>query len=244
MEKPNRFKALFQSGIIVSCQAHKGEPLYRPEGGIMALMALAAQQAGAIGIRANDIMDCSQIAETVKIPVLGIFKAHYPDSSVYITPTMTEVDGLLSIKGIHAIAVEMTDNVRPFGQTNVDFLAQIRAKYPDVAIMADISTLKEGITAWKLGVDCVATTLYGNKAYDADKPKPNIELVKQLADAVDIPVVCEGGVYLEQHVIDIFKAGAYCCVIGGAITRPKEITTRYIKAYQTLKINQTKGSSL
>ena len=233
MNDENRFKKIFQPGIIVSCQAHKGEPLYREEGGVMSLMALAAQQAGAVGIRANDILDCTQISESVSIAVLGIFKKHYPDSDHYITPTMVEVDALMSIKGMKAIAVSMTDIIRPSGLTNEMFIQQIREKYPDVAIMADIANVDEGIKAWKLGVDCVATTLYGHLPHETNKP--NIDLVRQLFDAVDIPVVCEGGIYLEQHVTDIFKAGAYCCVIGGSITRPKEIASRFIKAYQNAR---------
>ncbi len=233
--QPNRFRSVFKPGIIVSCQAQKGEPMYRIEGGIMSLMALAAQQAGAIGIRANTVIDCLQISETVSIPVLGIYKNHYPDSPIYITATMSEVDALMSIKGMKAIAVELTDAKRPFGQSHEDFIHQIRSKYPDVAIMADIATYEEGIHAWKLGVDCVATTMYGYTTYDPNTPKPNIELVRHLVKAIDVPVVCEGGIYLEQHVVDIFEAGAYCCVIGGSITRPKEITTKFIKAYENAK---------
>ena len=40
MKKDEVFKRL-KGGLIVSCQALEGEPLYRPEGDIMSLMALA-----------------------------------------------------------------------------------------------------------------------------------------------------------------------------------------------------------
>jgi N-acylglucosamine-6-phosphate 2-epimerase len=60
-------------------------------------MALAAAQGGAAAIRANSVVDIDAIRQQVSLPVIGIIKRDYPDSAVFITATLREVDELMAL---------------------------------------------------------------------------------------------------------------------------------------------------
>ena len=87
--------ASLKGKLIVSCQALPNEPLHSSF--IMGRMALAAQQGGASGIRANTKEDIAEIQQNVDLPIIGIVKRDYEDSIIYITPTMKEIDELMEI---------------------------------------------------------------------------------------------------------------------------------------------------
>ncbi len=213
--------------LIVSCQALPSEPLYVEEKSIMYLMARAAKQAGSPCIRTSSIRDVLAIKEETDLPVIGIIKIVYDGYDSYITPTMKEVDELYAADA-DIIALDCTMRRRGDGSTINEFIAQIKEKYPDVVLMADISTYEEGVNAWKCGVDFVGTTLSGYTDYSPKVEGPDVELVKKLSETIDIPVIAEGKVHYPDEAVQMLEAGAYAVVVGGAITRPLEIATRFI----------------
>ena len=95
--------------------------------------------------------------------------------------------------------------------------------------MADISTLSEGINCSKLGADIISTTLSGyTKETDTNDDEPAFELLNDLVQNIDSPIILEGRIWRPEDVKKAFAIGAHSVVIGSAITRPQLITKRFI----------------
>lgn len=219
----------WRGGVIVSCQAPEGSPLREPA--IMAAMARAAELAGAVGIRANGPADVSAIRAAVSLPVLGIEKRPDIDPVAYITPNLASVAALVNA-GADLVAIDGT--LRPRSGNGASgmgqLLEQIRAAFPNLPVMADVSNVAEGVAAAAAGAHIVATTLAGYTGGGAVPNGPDIELIAALVKAQSKPVVAEGRFSAPEQVAAAFAAGAHAVVIGTAITDPLALATRFVAA--------------
>ena len=210
--------------LIVSCQALPEEPLHSPF--IMGRMALAAAEGGAGGIRANTPEDVTEIKRVVDLPVIGLFKKDYPDSEVYITPTMDEISAMVDC-GCEIIAMDATSRVHPAGRSLDEVFAEARKKYPDQLFMADCSTFEECVHAAEIGFDIVGTTMRSYTSYTKGAVIPDFGLFRQLKEQMKVPFIAEGGIWSPSEAKQAIECGALAVVVGSAITRPQLITRRY-----------------
>ncbi|WHY77824.1 N-acetylmannosamine-6-phosphate 2-epimerase [Neobacillus sp. WH10] len=219
--------AKIKGGLVVSCQALEEEPLHGSD--IMKRMADAAKRGGAVAIRANGVEDIQAIKDYVDLPIIGIIKREYDDSTVYITPTLEEVEELVQV-GVELIAMDATKRLRPGGLDLASFMEQLKSRYPNQKWMADCATLEECIAAEQLGFDCVGTTMHGytentagSKLYSND-----FEFLKNVVKSVHVPVIAEGNVITPEMAAQVLIYGAHAVVVGGAITRPQQVTERFV----------------
>lgn len=214
--------------LIVSCQALPGEPLFGAE--IMGRMALAAQIGGAAGIRANSPEDIRAIRAAVSLPIIGLFKDYLPGYDVFITPTLEHACRIAQA-GADVISIDSTQRPRPDGLSLAEFIRRIKAE-TGCPVLADISTLQEAVLAADAGADLVASTLSGYTPYSPQIPGPDLNLVSEMAARLEKPCLAEGRYASPEQVVEAVRRGAYAVIVGGAITRPVEITARFVHALE------------
>lgn len=215
-----------RGGLIVSCQAPVGSPLNDPY--IISALALTAELHGAVGVRVKHAEQIAATRARVRVPVIGLDKVDFPDSPVYITPTFAIAERL-ALSGADIIALDATRRPRPHGETLETLLRRVRDELRK-PVMADVATLEEGLYAADCGAEIVATTLCGYTEESAGTPLPAFKLLETLAQRVNVPVICEGGVATPEDVRRAFACGAFAVVVGTAITGVDKLLPPFVAA--------------
>lgn len=213
---------LVKNGLIVSCQALDEEPLHGPM--LMAAMARAVALGGAVGIRTNGVQEVEVIKKITDLPVIGIKKVTDEQDRMCITPTFNHAKSLAKA-GADIIAVDVRKE-RPFGEPLGELIPRIRQEL-GVLVMADCGSLEDAKLAKGIGVDALAPT-FGFRE-NSIGIEPDFKLLAEMID-LGIPVIAEGGFWYPEQVVEAFKLGAWAVVAGTAITRPMDITKRFVQA--------------
>jgi len=212
-------------GLIVSCQAPVDSPLHEPR--VIAAIAQASVNNGAVGVRIDTPAHISAVREQVKVPIIGLWKQVIAGTEVYITPQFHHASAVAKA-GADIIAIDGTTRDRPGGETLNDIIAQIHQQLSK-PVMADVDTIEAAILATKAGADIVGTTLFGYTAATKHLAPPGWELLKQMVK-LDITAICEGGISSPQMARQALDLGAFAVVVGTAITG----IDLQVKAYQSV----------
>ncbi|MEU8710393.1 N-acetylmannosamine-6-phosphate 2-epimerase [Streptomyces sp. NPDC048565] len=207
--------------LIVSCQAPPGDPMR--ETATLVRLALSAVAGGGSAIRANEPEVVAAITAAVDLPVIGLWKDG--DTGVYITPTVRHALAIVEA-GAAVVAADATDRPRPDGSTFAELVTAVHAA--GALVMADVSTLDEGIAAAGQGADFVSTTLSGYVPGTPKQTGPDLDLVTSLSAAVSVPVVAEGRINTPKEAAEALARGAHSVVVGTAITAPTALTARFV----------------
>ncbi|MEM9950369.1 MAG: N-acetylmannosamine-6-phosphate 2-epimerase [Chloroflexota bacterium] len=209
--------------LIVSCQALEDEPLHGAE--IMVRMARAAQEGGAVAIRANSPSDVAAIKQAISLPLIGLYKDG--DTGIYITPSKRHALAIADA-GADIIALDATNRPRIAGESLAEIIATIHEV--GALALADVSTLEEAHLAQRAGADFVAPTLAGYTEYSPQNDMPDFNLMRRMVTELTVPVIAEGHISTPTQARQALDCGVLAVVVGSAITRPQLITAKFANA--------------
>ncbi|HZC43775.1 MAG TPA: putative N-acetylmannosamine-6-phosphate 2-epimerase [Acidobacteriaceae bacterium] len=218
-------RAALKHVLVVSCQAAPGDPLENIDA--LRRIALACLQGGAGGLRLNGGECVAAVRPDTSVPIIGLKKA-YLDGRLRITPNFAAAAELADA-GSDVIALDCTNRVWPAGEPWHQLIQRIHEEL-HLPVMADIATLAEARAAAAAGADMIGTTLYGYTEQTEQADGFNWSLLADIIRDIRRPVVAEGHISTPEEAKRAIMAGAWCVVVGSAITRPGVITAGFVRA--------------
>jgi len=219
--------AALKDALVVSCQAAPGDPLENVDA--LRRIAQACLRGGAGGLRLNGGDCIAAVRPDTKVPIIGLKKA-YLDGRLRITPDFAAAVELAKA-GADIIALDCTDRIWPAGEPWQLLVKRIHQEL-HLPVMADIATLEEARAAAATGAEMIGTTLYGYTEQTQDANGFSWSLLADIIRETDRPVVAEGHISTPLEAKRAITAGAWCVVVGSAITRPGTITSDFLHAIQ------------
>lgn len=215
----------FLGRLIVSCQAYPGDPLEDTDA--IRRMALSAIRGGAAGLRLNGATQVKAVRRDTALPIIAIEKQYGP-RGLRITPDFASASALAAA-GASIIALDCTDRDWGGGEPWPSLVQQIHERL-GLPVMADISTIDEALAAEQAGADCVGTTLYGYTEQTQGGRGFSWPLLAEMHRRLRVPIMAEGHLSTPEEARRAIDEGAWCVIIGSAITRPGVIAARFARA--------------
>ncbi len=207
--------------MIVSCQPVPGGPMDRSD--IIAAYGLSALNGGAAGLRIEGIENVAAVRAVTPAPIIGLRKHDLGDSPIRITPFIGDIEALVSA-GANIVAIDATHRQRP-----VPVADQIAAIHALGALgMADCANLADGRNALANGADLIGTTLSGYTGGTVPDA-PDFDLLTEFCRITPF-AVAEGRYHQPQQAARAAACGAFCVVVGSAVTRPEYVTGWFSQA--------------
>ena len=211
-----------RGALVVSCQALAESPLNAPT--VLATIAQAVVQAGAGGVRLDGPVVIALTRAQLDTPILGIWKQH-TGSPIYITPTFEAAEAVVRA-GADLVAIQATDGRGPADTPLRELVSRIHDAC-GVPVVAEVATASEGDIALRAGADALSTTMAGYTPARAPTDGPDLALLRELA-ARGVPVIAEGRIRTPEDAARAFEAGAWCVVVGRAITMPEYLVREFL----------------
>jgi glucokinase-like ROK family protein len=211
--------------LVASCQAAHGDPLENTD--TIRRIARAVAAAGAAGLRINSAEHILAIRQDTELPIIGIEK-RYLDGMLRITPDFASAAALAKA-GASIIALDCTNRAWAFGEPWRQLIERIHREL-HLPVMADVATLEEALDAANAGADFVGTTLNGYTKDTQQFHNFNWALLADLARQTKTPIVAEGHISSPAEARRAIRDGAWCVVVGSAITRPGTIAAGFVDA--------------
>jgi hypothetical protein len=135
----------------------------------------------------------------------------------------------LAAAGASIIALDCTGRTWPDGDPWQTIIERIHQEL-HLFVMADIATLDEALAAAAAGADCVGTTLNGYTNQTLNNRGFSWTLLAQMAQKLTVPIMAEGHISTPEDARRAVVGGAWCVIVGSAITRPGVLAAGFARA--------------